>query len=31
VIADGLQEVDDFEAIQAYRRRRGRTVPLADV
>ena len=31
LIADGLQEVDDYEAIKAFRRRRGRTVPLADV
>ena len=31
LIADGLQEVDDYEAIKAFRRRRGRTVALADV
>jgi len=31
LIADGLQEVDDYEAIKAFRRRRGRTVALVDV
>jgi hypothetical protein len=31
LIADGLQEVSDYEAIKAFRRRRGRTVRLADV
>jgi hypothetical protein len=31
LIADGLQEVDDYETMKAFRRRRGRTVPLADV
>ena len=31
LIADGLQEVDDYEAVRAFRRRRGRTVALADV
>ncbi len=31
LIADGLQEVDDYEAIKAFRRHRGRTVALADV
>lgn len=31
LIADGLQEVDDYEAIKAFRRRRGVTVALADV
>jgi hypothetical protein len=31
LIADGLQEVDDYEAIKAFRRRPGRTVSLADV
>ena len=31
LIADGLQEVEDYEAINSFRRRRGRTVPLADV
>jgi len=31
LIADGLQEVEDYEAINSFRRRRGRTVTLADV
>jgi len=31
LIADGLQEVDDYEAIKAFRRGRGRTVSLGDV
>jgi hypothetical protein len=31
LIADGLQEADDYEAIKTFRRRRGRTVPLADM
>jgi hypothetical protein len=31
LIADGLQEVDDYEAIKAFRRLPGRTVPIADV
>ena len=31
LITDGLQEVEDYEAINAFRRRRGRTVSLADV
>ena len=31
LIADGLQEASDYEAIKAFRRRPGRTVPLDDV
>jgi hypothetical protein len=31
LIADGLQEVDDYEAVKAFRRRRGRTATLAVV
>ena len=31
LIADGLQEAQDYEAIRAFRSRPGRTVPLADV
>jgi hypothetical protein len=31
LIADGLQEVADYDAIKAFRSRPGRTVPLADV
>jgi hypothetical protein len=31
LIADGLQEVGDYEAVKAFRRRRGGTVPLAAV
>jgi len=31
LVADGLQEVDDYEAIKAFRRGRGRTVSLGDV
>ena len=31
LIADGLQEVDDYEAIKVFRRRRGRTVPLGEL
>jgi len=31
LIADGLQEVEDYEAIKAFRGRPGRTVPLAHV
>jgi len=31
LIADGLQELDDHEAVKAFRARPGRTVPLADV
>jgi hypothetical protein len=31
LIADGLQERADYEAVRAFRRRPGRTVPLADV
>ena len=31
LIADGLQEVDDYEAIKAFRSRPGRTVALVEV
>jgi len=31
LIADGLQEVGDYEAVKVFRRRHGRTVPLAEV
>ena len=31
LIADALQELDDFEAVKAFRQRPGRTAPLADV
>jgi hypothetical protein len=31
LIADALQELDDYEAVKAYRERPGRTVPLGDV
>ena len=31
LIADGLQEVDDYEAIEAFRTRPGRTVALVQV
>jgi hypothetical protein len=31
LIADGLQETADYEAVRTFRRRPGRTVPLADV
>jgi hypothetical protein len=31
LIADGLQEVDDYEAVKAFRSRPGRTVALVDV
>jgi hypothetical protein len=31
LIADSLQELDDHEAVKAFRARPGRTVPLADV
>jgi hypothetical protein len=31
LIADGLQEADDYQAIKTFRRRPGRTVSLADV
>jgi hypothetical protein len=31
LIADALQELDDYEAVKAFRDRPGRTVPLADV
>jgi len=31
LIADGLQEAADYEAVRTFRRRPGRTVPLADV
>ena len=31
LIADGLQEAGDYEAIKTFRHRRGRTVPLADM
>jgi hypothetical protein len=31
LIADGLQEVEDYEAVKTFRRRPGRTVALADV
>jgi hypothetical protein len=31
LIAESLQELDDHEAVKAFRARPGRTVPLADV
>jgi hypothetical protein len=31
LIADALQELDDYEAVKAFRDRPGRTAPLADV
>jgi hypothetical protein len=31
LIADSLQELEDHEAVKAFRARPGRTVPLADV
>lgn len=31
LIADALQEIDDYEAVKSFRARPGRTVPLADV
>jgi len=31
LIADALQELDDYEAVKAFRDRSGRTAPLADV
>jgi hypothetical protein len=31
LIAESLQELDDHEAVKAFRSRPGRTVPLADV
>jgi len=31
LIAESLQELEDHEAIKAFRARPGRTVPLADV
>jgi len=31
LIADALQELDDHEAVKAFRERPGRTVSLADV
>ncbi len=31
LIADALQEVEDYDSIKAFRRRRGRTVALAEV
>ncbi len=31
LIADGLQEADDYEAVKAFRQRPARTVPLAEV
>ena len=31
LIADSLQEMEDHEAVTAFRTRPGRTVPLADV
>ena len=31
LIADALQELDDYETVKAFRERPGRTVPLADV
>ena len=31
LIADGLEERSDYEAVKAFRARPGRTVPLAEV
>ncbi len=31
LIADALQELDDYEALKAFRERPGRTTPLAHV
>jgi hypothetical protein len=31
LIAEALQELDDYEAVKDFRTRPGRTVPLADV
>ena len=31
LIADALQELDDYETVKAFRERPDRTVPLADV
>jgi hypothetical protein len=31
LIADALQELDDYEAVKTFRDRPGRTAPLADV
>ena len=31
LIAEALQELDDYEAVKTFRSRPGRTVPLADV
>jgi len=31
LIADSLQELEDYEAVKAFRARPGRTSPLADV
>jgi hypothetical protein len=31
LIADALQELDDYEAVKAFRERPGRTTPLAGV
>jgi hypothetical protein len=31
LIAEGLEERKDYEAVRAYRARPGRTVPLADL
>jgi hypothetical protein len=31
LVAESLQELDDHEAVKAFRARPGRTVPLADV
>jgi hypothetical protein len=30
LIAEGLQELDDYEAVKAFRGRPGRTTPLAE-
>jgi hypothetical protein len=31
LIAEALQELDDYEAVKAFRERLGRTMPLADM